>query len=105
MSYTVLFAPDVEDQLATIEEHIAKAGSPVAAARYVDAIITYCEGLVTFPERGRKRDDLLPGLRITNYRGSAIIAFLVDADAETVSIVGVFYGGQDYETRLLQEDR
>lgn len=29
------------------------------ASRYVDAIITYCEGLATFPMRGRGRDDLL----------------------------------------------
>ncbi|MGH7118255.1 MAG: type II toxin-antitoxin system RelE/ParE family toxin [Acetobacteraceae bacterium] len=103
MSYTVRFAPEVQDQLAAIERHIAEAGSPVAAVRYVDAIITYCEGLVTFPQRGRKRDDLVPGLRITNYRGSAVIAFVVDTEAELVSIVGVFYGGQDYDTQLLQD--
>lgn len=54
-----------------------------------------------FPERGRKRDDLVPGLRITNYRGSAVIAFPVDTELEIVSIVGVFYGGQDHETHLL----
>jgi hypothetical protein len=45
----------------------------------------------------------MPGLRINHYRGRAVIAFLVDSDAETVSIVGVFYGGQDYETALLQD--
>jgi hypothetical protein len=26
-----------------------------------------------------------------------VIAFLVDAEREVVSILGVFYGGQDYE--------
>jgi toxin ParE1/3/4 len=31
----------------------------------------------------------------------AVIAF--DVDAEQVSIIGVFYGGQDYET-ILQDD-
>jgi plasmid stabilization system protein ParE len=44
-----------------------------------------------------------PGYRITHYRGRAVIAFLVDSDAETLSIVEVFYGGQDYETALLQD--
>lgn len=79
MSYGVRFAPEALAQLAAIEQYIDDAGSPLTTARYVDAIVDYCEGLVTFPERWRKRDDLFPGLRITNYRGSAIVAYLVDA--------------------------
>lgn len=97
MSYRVEFAPEAIAQLAAIEEYIVNAGASVVAGRYVDAIVAYCESLVTFPERGTTRNDLFPGLRITNYRGSAIIAFLVDAEREVVSILGVFYGGQDYE--------
>ena len=42
-----------------------------------------------------------PGLRITHYKGRAIIAFAVEA--EQVSIIGVFYGGQDYEGALRSE--
>lgn len=60
--------------------------------------MSYCESLHTFPHRGTMRDDVRPGLRITNYRKRAVIAF--DVDAEQVSIIGVFYGGQDYETVL-----
>lgn len=101
MSYTVRFAPQVLEQLDAIEDYIALAGSPLTAARYVDAIITYCESLIMFPQRGTPRDDLIPGLRITNYRHSAVIAFTVDVDIETVSIAGVFYGGRGYETTLL----
>lgn len=97
MSYRVEFAPEAVAQLAAIEDYIINAGAPGAAIRYVDAIVDYCEGLVTFPKRGTKRDDLFPGLRITHYRGTALIAFLVDAEREVVSIVGVFYAGQDYE--------
>jgi len=37
-------------------------------------------------------------LRITNYKKRTVIAF--DVDAEVVSIIGIFYGGQDYETML-----
>ncbi len=47
------------------------------------------------------RNDVRPGLRITHYKKRTVIAFGVDA--ETVSIIGVFYGGQDYET-ILQDD-
>ena len=47
------------------------------------------------------RDDVRPGLRITNYKKRAVIAF--DVDAEQVSILGIFYGGQDYESILQDE--
>ena len=47
-----------------------------------------------------RRDDLLPRLRITNYRGNAVVAFVVNETAKTVGIVGVFYGGQNYEANL-----
>ena len=43
-------------------------------------------------------DDIRPGLRVTNYKGRAVIAFAVEAQA--VSIIGVYYGGQDYESVL-----
>jgi plasmid stabilization system protein ParE len=101
VSYTVQFAPEALDQLDAIEDYIAHAGSPLTATRYVDTIVAYCESLTTFPQRGIRRDDLMLGLRITNHRHTAAIAFMVDIDAERVSILGVFYGGQDYETVLL----
>ena len=100
MSFTVLFAPEAQDQLDALEDFIANVDSAAVAARYVDAIVAYCQSLATFPERGLRRDDLMPKLRITNYRKSAVIAFVVDTDAKTVSILGVFYGGQDYEVVL-----
>lgn len=61
----------------------------------------YCESLRTFPHRGTVRDAVRSGLRITNYKKRAVIAF--DVDAELVSIIGIFYGGQDYET-ILHDD-
>lgn len=103
MSYRVQFAPEARDQLESIESYIAHAGTPAVAASYVDAIVDFCESLATFPERGIRRDDLLPGLRITNHRRNAVIAFALDASAETVTILGVFYGGRDYEAAMQDE--
>jgi plasmid stabilization system protein ParE len=100
VSHTVQFSPAARDQLAELEDYLSEAASPAVASRYVDAIIAYCEGLATFPMRGRGRDDILAGLRITNYRRRAVIAFLVDAEAQIVSIVGVYYGGRDFEAIL-----
>ena len=68
---------------------------------YTDGIVSYCESLSTFPQRGTQRDDVCPGLRITNYKNRSVIAFAVTT--EEVFILGIFYGGQDYET-LLQDE-
>lgn len=78
--------------------YVATAASPEIAERYTDAIITHCDDLRTFPNRGTCRDDVRPGLRITNYKKRAVIAFAVNADL--VSIIGIYYGGQDYEAAL-----
>jgi plasmid stabilization system protein ParE len=106
MKYRVIFSPEAEEQLAELFHYIAAAASLGIAERYINAIITYCETLDTFPLRGATRDDIRPGLRVTNYKGRTVIAF--DVDAQQVSIIGVFYGGQDYETALqddLDEDK
>ncbi|MDR2155775.1 MAG: type II toxin-antitoxin system RelE/ParE family toxin [Burkholderiaceae bacterium] len=101
MSYKVVFSPEAEEQLVELYRFIAAAASPSIAARYTDAIVSYCTSLSTFPHRGTRRDDVRPGLRITHYRKRAVIAF--DVTDGLVSIIGVFYGGQDYET-ILQDD-
>lgn len=98
MAYRVEFAPEAQEQLAVLYRYIATAASPEVAQRYTDAIVSYCEELQTFPLRGTQRDDIRPGLRITHYRKRAVIAFAVAA--KRVSILGVFYGGQDFETAL-----
>jgi toxin ParE1/3/4 len=103
MSYRVIFTPEAEEQLAALYRYIAEAASPNIAVRYTEAIVSYCESLCSFPHRGTMRDDVRPGLRITNYKKRTVIAFDVNAEAEMVSIIGVFYGGQDYET-IMQED-
>jgi plasmid stabilization system protein ParE len=103
MSYRVVFSPEAEEQLAALYNHIAAAASPDIAARYTEAIVGFCEKLDSFPIRGLVRDDVRPGLRITNYKKRTIIAFAVDIEAKQVSIIGLFYGGRDYETILQKE--
>ncbi|CAB3804475.1 type II toxin-antitoxin system RelE/ParE family toxin [Paraburkholderia fynbosensis] len=101
MSYTVVFTPEAQEQLLELYRYIAAVGSPVIAERYISSIITYCEEMRTFPHRGNRRDDIREGLRVTNYRKRVVIAF--DVDPEQVSVIGIFYGGQDYETVLLAD--
>ncbi len=75
--------------------HIALAASPEIAVRYVDAVISFCEGLSTFPMRGAIRDDLSPGLRVVGFRRRISIGFVVAQG--TVTIHGIFYGGQNLQ--------
>ncbi len=102
MSFTVVFTPEAEAQLTELYGYIAAEAFPEIAARFTDGIVTYCESLSTFPNRGNRRDDIRPGLRVTSYRKRVAIAFNVDD--ERVNIIGVFYGGQDYEGALLEEE-
>jgi toxin ParE1/3/4 len=99
-TYAVVFAPEAEDDLLELFEYIAGHGSPANAARYTDAIVAYCETLRSFPHRGMLRDDIRPGLRITNYRERTVIAFEVDDESARVSVLGVYYGGRDFERAL-----
>ena len=103
-TYTVVFAPEAQDNLVDLYEYIAKHGSPAVALRYTKAIVTYCDGLSSFPHRGTRRDDVRPGLRVTHYRGRAVIAFEVNDATEQVSILGIFYGGRDFERSLGKVD-
>lgn len=98
----VVFRREALAQLDVLYDFVAAAGSPVAAADLVDAIVTFCEDLAPFPLRGHARDDIRPGLRTIGFRRRAIVAFVVRDDA--VVVLGVFYGGRDYEPVLRSED-
>lgn len=100
MTYAVRFAPEAAEQLEALYHYIAAAASPSIAAGYVDAIVAHCEGLAVFPHRGRLRSEIRPGPRTSSYKKRAVIASLVDDEARQVTILGVFYGGQDYESLL-----
>jgi len=101
MAYSVVFTPEARAQLVALYRYIGIEASPAIAKRLTDAIVDHCESFRAFPERAIRRNDIRPGLHITNYKGRVVIAFAVDGNQ--VSIIGVFYGGRDYE-RLLQSD-
>ena len=94
-SYLVLFSDAAEDDLAQLLTYLVpEAGERVARA-YVDRLIDYCAEFKTFPERGLRRDDVKPGLRIVGYRRRATIAFRVKDD--TVTILRIYHGGKDID--------
>lgn len=97
-SYRVVFSPEAEAQLVALYRWIAERATPRIAADFTGAIVDYCEKLEDFPKRGTCRDDLRPGLRTIGFRHRVTIAFTVES--RVVTIIGVFYGGQDFEAAL-----
>jgi toxin ParE1/3/4 len=98
----IVFSPEARDDLDRLYDFIAhRAGSPTAMA-YTERIMSHCANFAIFPERGRWRDDVRPGLRIIGFERRVTIAFHVTR--ERVTIDRVFYGGQNWEKRLADND-
>ncbi|KUR77211.1 type II toxin-antitoxin system RelE/ParE family toxin [Novosphingobium sp. FSW06-99] len=103
MSHRVVFAPAAEAQLVSLYRYIAQEASADIAERFTTAIIEQCEALATFPHRGTQRDDIRPGLRTIPFRRRVTIAYTVDA--VQVSILGLYYGGQDFTAGWTDDDQ
>lgn len=99
MTIAVSFTEAAQRHLLGIYEWIVDNGSAVDAERFVEAIIDYCESLADMPGIGVARDDIRPGVRTVGFRRRVVIAF-AQIDATHLTILGVFYGGQDYERHL-----
>lgn len=97
----VAFSPEAEAQIVALYEYLAANASPRIAEAYTNAIIERCERLGETPLAGVARDDIRRGLRLTFFRKRVAIAY--SAIAKAVTVLGVFYGGQDYES-LLRDD-
>jgi toxin ParE1/3/4 len=98
----VVFTPEAEEQIAELYRYIEENASAEVALHYTSAVVDYCEGLETFPDRGTARDDIRAGLRTTSYKRRTEIAYTVDDGR--VEIIGVFHGGRDYERALQPEE-
>ena len=93
VTHEVIFAPEALTDLFELYDYIAANSGAERAHNYTDRIVTTCRNLVTFPERGTRRDDLRAGLRTTTYRRRVTIAYHLIATQ--VVIDRIFYGGRD----------
>jgi toxin ParE1/3/4 len=101
-SYRVLFAPEAQDDLDALFAYIADRSGKKPALSFTGSLSGYCLGLGLAPERGMRRDDLGPGLRLLGYRRRATIAFVVTA--EEVVVLRILYRGRDVEALLAGRD-
>jgi toxin ParE1/3/4 len=70
-----------------------RAGADIALA-YTERVEAFCEGLTVSSERGHRRDDLRPGLRVVGFERRIAVTFVVTDDE--VWILRLFYGGRDW---------
>ncbi len=94
----VILAPEAIRDLKHLEDFVADATNEFVAEGYIDRIEAFCMGFDLAAERGRRRDDIRPGLRIACFERRVTIAFNVDTTS--VTILRIFYGGQNWEEML-----
>lgn len=75
MKYRVLFSPEARQDLIDIYSGERRALGTL------ERIEAHCAGFQTFPERGTRRDDIRPGLRISGFERRVTIAFHVTDDS------------------------
>lgn len=97
-SRRVQFSPEAKHDLFQLFDWIAASSSAAVASRYAERLEQSCLSLELAAERGHRRDDVRPGLRIMGFERRVTIAFEVGAD--TVTILRVFYGGQNWEEKF-----
>lgn len=94
--YRVVFGPEARNDLLGLYAYIAAHSGEERALAYVERIEQFCFGLAQFPERGARRDDLLPGLRVTGFEKRCAIAFHIGQSVVTID--RILYGGRDMDS-------
>ena len=107
--WTIEYSVDAERDLELISQHLFDAycsfGEPgFEAFSHVEAradqLLAAVEGLIDMPFIGTLRPDLMPGLRYLRRDGAAIW-FVPDEAREVISVLAIFFGGQDHMRRML----
>ena len=91
----VIISPEAKADLLALYDWIAAAARPVTALGYIERIEAFCQGMRIASERGTRRDDIRPNLRIVTFERRVTVAFTVD-DVSVV-ILRLFYGGRNWE--------
>ena len=100
MTFRVIFSPEARDDLSAIYLYVAQAAGENVAFGYIERIEKYCRDLRDFPERGARRDDLFPGLRVVGFERRVSIAFHIGHAVPTID--RILYGGRNLS--VLRDD-
>ncbi len=101
MSYRLLFHPAYEQDVIGMVRFIAENAGEDVALKAADRADQALAAIADKPHLAAPRNDILPGLRISFFRHSGVIPYLVDDTREEAFILGVFYGGQEWDRHIL----
>lgn len=93
VTYEVVFHPVAADDLKAIDLFVSQ-DQPASALALIRGIRAHCETLSAFPRRGRRRMKLEGEVRTISFERRVLIAYRVEP--ETVTILRVFYAGQNF---------
>lgn len=82
-----------QDFLQLLDWIAEKAGADVAR-NYAERVEEFCESLGYASERGHRRDDLRPGMRVVGFERRITLTFVVHDDE--VWILRLYYGGRNW---------
>ena len=109
MAYKVLRSRACRADLEIVFDHLVQSyealGEPAAeafdrAVARLGAIEDLMDRLSAAPHQGTLWPEVMPGLRWTT-KDRAIFYFTVDDATETVTVLAVFFGGQDHRAHVL----
>ncbi len=92
LAIKVVFRSKAEGDLLAIYEFIAR-DSPDRAIGFIRRLRSLCMSLEAMPERGARRDEFAPGIRILVFEQRVTIAYRVRQDE--IQIVRFFYAGRN----------
>lgn len=99
--YTIAISTVAFSQIEDLYFYIAEKRGEGSAQSFTSGIQKFCMSLGNFPHRGTLREHpAVPSLRVVGFKRRVSIAFTVDDVSRSVTILGVFYGGQDFEHYL-----
>jgi toxin ParE1/3/4 len=93
MAKKIRLSQDAKDDLQSIWDYIGQFNE-TAADRMVDGLVEAYLSLLDNPERGREREELLPGLRdllVKKY----LVFYKIDGDV--IVVARILHGMRDFE--------
>jgi toxin ParE1/3/4 len=99
MSRICRITPRASQDIEAIADYLATQGNIETAERFLSNIDAILQRLVTFPQMGRKRDELYPNLRSLPYQKYLIFYCLLN---DEIVVFRVVSGYQDL-SRLFNE--
>ena len=101
--YGVAYTRGARENILELTEYIAEKSSRRIASRYIASLVRECESLRNAPQRGTKRQDLRPNMRVIGYKRAVSIVFRVEEEESIVVILGFSYRGHSFD-RILERD-